>query len=84
MDLEKAGLVVCISLTVIIGINAAIYLSFKRGNQATMVDLFRKASTRARNPWQPEDEALQELSKLVAQLQSREDSDETNAGDRDG
>lgn len=68
MDLEKAALVVCLTLFIVIGFNALIYVSVSRGDTAGAFELFRRATHRARNPWQPEDDDLQELSRLVAGL----------------
>lgn len=70
MDLDRASLVICLTVGVVILINVMIYLSLRRGNEVTTVDLFRKAAKRARNPWQDEDDALRELSDIVAGLQS--------------
>jgi len=68
MDLEKAGLVICITLFVVIGFNALIYLSVSRGDTAGSIELFRRATQRVRDPWKPEDDALEELSRLVSEL----------------
>lgn len=73
MDIERATLVVCITVLVIIAVNAAIYISFRRGNQSAMFDMFRKAMTRARDPWEAEDRALQELSELTTQFRTERD-----------
>jgi len=69
MEFEKAALVVCITLFIVIGINALIYLSVTRGNVTGSMELFRRASERMRDPWKAEDDSLQELSTLVAELQ---------------
>ncbi|MCK4897927.1 MAG: hypothetical protein KAS38_04090 [Anaerolineales bacterium] len=76
MDIDRATIVICLTLFIIIGINAAIYASFRRGTQSTTVDLLRKAAKRARDPWKVEDQALQELSDLTSQF--RGDKDEGN------
>ncbi|UCH59194.1 MAG: hypothetical protein JSV61_13370 [Anaerolineales bacterium] len=68
MDPGKAGLVICLTLFIVIGINAAIYASIRRGNTVGQIELLRKAAKRARNPWEDEDEALKELSKRVSEL----------------
>ena len=70
MDMDRASLVICLTVGVVILINVMIYLSLRRGNEVTTVDLFRKAARRARNPWQDEDDALRELSDIVAGLRS--------------
>ena len=68
MDLDRATLVVCLTIAAVIAFNVMIYLSLRRGNEVTTVDLLRKAARRARDPWKDEDDALQELSSLVAGL----------------
>ena len=73
MDMDRALLVICLTVGVVILINVMIYLSLRRGNEVTTVDLFRKAAKRARNPWQDEDDALRELSDIVAGLQKNND-----------
>jgi len=78
MEFEKAALVVCITLFFVIGINALIYLSVTRGNVTGSIALFRRASERARDPWKMEDENLQELSCLVAELQKDELKDQVS------
>ena len=78
MDMDRASLVICLTVGVVILINVMIYLSLRRGNEVTTVDLFRKAAKRARNPWQDEDDALRELSDIVAGLQkNNEQTDST-------
>ena len=46
-----------------------VYAGLRRGKEANMVELTRKAAQRARNPWQDEEEALQELSRMVSSLE---------------
>jgi len=70
MDLDRAFLVVCLTVGAVILFNVMIYLSLRRGNEVTTVDLMRNAARRARNPWKDEDDALQELSEIVAGLRS--------------
>lgn len=70
MDLDRATLVVCLTVAAVIAFNVMIYLSLRRGDEVTTIDLMRKAARRARNPWKDEDDALQELSDLVSGLKS--------------
>ena len=74
MDYDRAFLVICLTVGAVILINVMIYLSVRKGRGVTTVDLMRKAAQRARNPWQDEDEALQELSEIVAGLKSGQES----------
>jgi len=70
MDLEKAGLVICLTLFIVIGVNAAIYAAVSRGKTAGQIELIRRAARRAKDPWEEEDQALKELSKRVKNLQN--------------
>jgi len=75
LDLDKAGLVICLTLFIVIGINAAIYVSLRRGNTVGQIELLRKAAGRAYKPWEEEDEALSELSRRVHELRKHEEDD---------
>ena len=82
MDLEKAGLVVCLTLFLVIGFNALIYLSVSHGNVAGSSELFHRATKRARNPWRPEDDDLEQLSELVGKLKEEPpESSKMNKGE---
>ena len=62
MDPNKAILVCCITLVLVIGINVAIYVSVTRKNTVGQIELLRRAARQARNPWGKEDKDLQELA----------------------
>lgn len=67
MDYERVALVVCLTLFIIIGINAALYVTLTRRNGTIgQIELMRRAARRARHPWEEEDKSLEELSRLVA------------------
>ena len=68
MDFNKVFLVVCLTILGVIALNALIYLSLRRGDEANAIDLMRKAARRARDPWKDEDDALKELSRLVTNI----------------
>ena len=82
MDPNRVFIVVCLTIVGVIAFNVMIYLSLRRGNEVNTVDMFRNAAKRARNPWRDEDDALKELSNLVADLKKedmpREDTLEDN------
>ena len=78
MDLDRAFLVICLTVGAVILFNVMIYLSLRRGNEVTTVDLMRNAARRARNPWKDEDDALQELSDIVAGLRSDSENADSN------
>ena len=80
MDLDKATIVICLTLFIVIGTNAAIYASFRRGNTKSTLDMLRRTATRIRNPWQVEDEALRELSDLASKLRTDKDTRNGESG----
>ncbi len=65
-ETNKIFLVIVLTVLIVIGVNALLYVGLRRGDDAGLIELSRKAFKRARNPWQDEDDALQELSNLVA------------------
>jgi hypothetical protein len=80
MDYSKAFLVVCVTLIIVIGLNAAIYAMFaRRRNEVGQIELLRRASQRARQPWHGEDEALQELSQRVKELRKDQSHKDTGS-----
>lgn len=76
VDLGRAALVICITLFVVIGFNAAIYAAYRRGKGPSTIDMFRTAAHTARSPWKGEDDALQELSQLTAQFRENHPPEE--------
>jgi uncharacterized membrane protein affecting hemolysin expression len=68
MDTSRAVIVICVTLFLVIGFNAAIYVAFVRKNSVSQIELMRRAAQRARDPWQSENDDLEELSRLVKQL----------------
>jgi hypothetical protein len=71
MDSGRIALVIVLTVVIVVGINGLLYLALRRGNEANMIDLTRKALKHSRNPWQDEDRSLQELSSLVADLKAQ-------------
>ncbi|HJW90768.1 MAG TPA: hypothetical protein VJ436_09020 [Anaerolineales bacterium] len=82
MDIGRVTLVVCLTVLIVVGINAAFYVYLRKGNEAGQIELLQRAARRARQPWENEDQALQELSKRVAALQ-REGDPAGDPQDRD-
>jgi hypothetical protein len=68
LDPNKALLVVCITLFVVIGINAAIYVSVTRKNTVGQIELLRRTARQTRNPWGKEDKDLQELAEQALKI----------------
>jgi hypothetical protein len=71
MDSTKIILVVCITLAAVAILNAAIFAALRRGNESGQIELLQRAVRRTRQPWQSEDDALNELSKRVEELKNR-------------
>lgn len=81
MDFDRAALVICVTLFIVVGINAAIFVSARRRNTIGQIELLRRAAGRARKPWGNEDANLKELSQRVAALKANgklEKNDESN------
>ncbi|HSQ25591.1 MAG TPA: hypothetical protein VLM80_00565 [Anaerolineales bacterium] len=71
MDFSKAIIVVVVTLLIVIGLNAAIYLSVTRKNSVGQIELLRRAASRVKDPWQSENEDLSKLAHLVEGLQTK-------------
>jgi hypothetical protein len=65
-------LAILIFMILVVGVNAALVLLARRNNMATGIRLWRKALRRARNPWEPENKDLEELSRLVDSLKDQD------------
>jgi hypothetical protein len=68
IDLGRAALIVGVTLIAVLVINVVIYYSAAGKRSSQQIDMLRQAARRARNPWEPEDKALEELSRRVAEL----------------
>ena len=74
MDSDRIYLVIILTVVIVIGVNSILYLALRRGNEANLINLTRKALHTARNPWQEEDQSLQELARLVADLKTSQNT----------
>lgn len=81
---ERVILVILLTILIVVGANGILYLALRRGNEANMVDIARNFFHNARNPWKEEDQALQELSRLVADLNFPKNDDLGDAPSSDG
>lgn len=68
MDVEKAALVVCLTLFIVVGINAALYVGLTRKTTIGQIELLRRAAQRAKDPWGQENADLEELARRVEEL----------------
>jgi hypothetical protein len=77
MNLERAALIVIITLFVVILFNVGLYLAFRNeGSSGNLVEMLQRASKRAKDPWKDEDEALAELSRRVKELKIADEDPE--------
>ncbi len=75
MDTSKVFWVVCLALVIAVGIPAALYAAYSRGNQTGWLEMIQRAAGRARQPWEGEDNDLAELSKRVNELRGDKPKD---------
>jgi sensor histidine kinase regulating citrate/malate metabolism len=70
----------CLVVILVIGINAVLFFALRNTSTTRHVQLWQKAAKRARDPWKEEDEALNNLSKLVSQFRDEQETveDETS------
>ncbi len=71
MDTGRAALVIFLTLFIVIGVNALIYLSLRKRSSIGQIEMMRRAARRARNPWEDEENDLRELSRRVAELKKQ-------------
>ncbi len=74
MDISRALVVVGITLVVVILINVSIFVGLSRRNPGSSIEYLQKAAQRAKSPWKPEDDALSELSRLVKDIQEKDEN----------
>jgi hypothetical protein len=73
---EGILLVICLTVVIVVGVNGALLAALRRGNEAGQINLLRKATHRACDPWGSEDAGLKELSQRVAALRSSQRPEE--------
>lgn len=70
MDLGKASLVICFTLVAVVAVNLLIYFMLRRGVKLRELELMRQITISSRQPFRKEQEELDELSKLVEELKT--------------
>jgi hypothetical protein len=73
MDLEKAGLVVCITVAVVVLINVGLISLARRGRLADDIKRTIAAANRGNSAWRQDDETMTELSRRVNELKQQEE-----------
>ena len=66
-------LVLCLTALIGLGVPAMLYAGLRRGGTAGQIELLRRATRQAKQPWQSEDASLTELSKRVEALRQKAD-----------
>jgi hypothetical protein len=71
MDIQKAFLVIGLTIVVVILINVAIYQVLARRRNNSEIGFYSQIAKRARKPWEKEFNDLRELNQLVSHLNSQ-------------
>lgn len=67
----KVILALLLVVIIVLGINGFLILTLRGKKNTDTIQMFQKAAKRIRNPWQTEDENLEKLSHLVANLKEQ-------------
>lgn len=62
------GVVVCLALGLVVGINGLMIIALTRGGVRRQIELMRRATQTAHRPFRKEDDALEELHRRVSNL----------------
>jgi hypothetical protein len=73
MVVQKATLVIVITIVLVLLFNAAIFMMAKRRGEksANQIRMIGRVFHRVRNPWEEEEAKLDELSQTVAKLKQQ-------------
>ncbi len=74
----KPAIIILATLALVIFINIGIYYSVKRGAAARSHRVWGKLARRAANPWQTENQNLDELSRQVTALKTQQESQDAD------
>lgn len=77
-DTGRAFLVVVLTILGVVVINVSIYYMVRGRGTIQQIEMLRKATKQVRNPWELEDQALDELSTLVKSLKKESDQPVSN------
>jgi hypothetical protein len=79
MDIQHnwiGWLVIGIVIIFIIAINFSLISALKNRSMNKPMDVSKSIFDRAKSPWQPEDDALEELSKLVKEIPTNQQNEQ--------
>ncbi len=71
MSADRIALIICGGIGLAVIIPLLIYASLRRQNTSQQIELLKRAAARSRQPWINEDKGLEELSRLVSNLQEK-------------
>jgi prefoldin subunit 5 len=78
MDTDKAFLVICATLVIVLFINAGIIVSLIRANKSGQFKSLGKAIAAIQNPFNKGNEELNELRQRISQLEKKAQEDTEN------
>lgn len=67
----KVIIALLLVVIIVLGINGFLLLTLKRSKNADTIKMFQNAAKNIRNPWKTEEEDLENLSHLVANLKEK-------------
>jgi hypothetical protein len=68
MDISKASTVICLTIIAVVALNVLIYFAFRRGIRVPEIDMIQKITDRSNPPWRKDQEDLDELAKMVENI----------------
>lgn len=72
MDPVKAAIVISVTLVIVVFFNIILYLGARGNRTNRQIDLFKTALGQISNPWEREDNMLDELSQRVQDLKQQD------------
>lgn len=79
--IENGTLTVVIIIAIVVLFNAGLVYGLLSGSAHEQIEMLRRIARRARNPWEPEDRALEDLHDRVVRLpRGNKPNDKTGAG----
>ncbi len=70
------GVVVLLALGLVVLVNGILLLTVAKSGTRQQIRMLRKAAKRARDPWEPEQQALSELRQRIEELTAREEGED--------
>ncbi len=71
----KAWIGIVLLLVLVVGVNAAIFAGLRHNNTQKQIGILGRVGRRLRNPYEAEDDMLEQLSGAVRQIQPKDDTE---------